>query len=213
MTEPLNYEGPLAADVVQRVSDFLLKPVKNDTGGWTEVSREDWFELVDIFRDIIDAKFERDPDGDHTIEFETCHRQQGRMQTVHIPYNFDTPKDLEKAAHAISVASGIVEQVSRSLQFKYAEQRRADARKEKMAPVIEFLHATGYDDACHRVEQYVAGNGDLFVGPRDEVWAPLGLTCAEIEQTQRDNYGPRYHDAVDDLLLTAMKAMGGPNDD
>lgn len=209
--EPLNYEGPLAADVVQRVSTFLLSPVRNETGGWTDVSREDWTELVEIFRDILDAKFERDPDGDHTIQFETCHRQQGRMQVVHMPYSMDTPADMERAAHAISMASGIIEQLSRSMGFTIADQRRADARMKKMQPVLNFCASNGHIVAHNRIKDYLTGeSGNLFVGTDESVWAPLGLACAELKQIIRDNLGQaRLQDEVDNALLNAVACMEG----
>jgi len=209
--EPLNYEGPLAADVVQRVSDFLRKPVENDTGGWTEVSREDWTELVEIFGDILDAKFERDPDGDHTIEFDTCHRQYGRMEVVRVPYNVATDADMERAVHAIRMASGIVERLSHTMSFTIAERRRADARLKKMKVVTNFCASNGHIRAHDRIQDYITGeNSSLFVGTDDSVWAPLGLTCAELKQVIKDNLGRgQLHDEVDKVLINAANCMEG----
>lgn len=206
MTEPLNYEGPLAADVVQRVSDFLLKPVHNETGGWTDVSKDDWNEVWGIFQDILDAKFERDSDGDHTIEFELCHRQNGRMDVVHVPYSLDTDADMEKAVHAIRMASGIIERMSNSIGFKIADKRRADARKKQFEPIIGFLASNGHIRAHDRVKDFRDGQS-LFIGKDDDVWACLGLTCAELRDTQGDRHD--RNGGVEGLLLRATKAMGG----
>lgn len=209
--EPLNYDGPFPADVVKRVEKFLETPVENDTGGWTEVSREDWLELVEIFEDILDVKFERDPDGDHTIQFETCHRQHGRMEVIPVPYKLDTDADMEKGVQAMRMASGIIERLTHTMGFTLSDRRRADARRKKMQPVINFCASNGHIRAHDRVVDYVTGEGtNLFVGRDDTVWAPLGLTCAELKAVISDNIGRHdLYTKVDDVLLNAVNCMEG----
>lgn len=208
MSKPLNHGGKTAEEVVRMVEGYLKTPVKTSDDGWAPVTHDDIHQLHKVINALIDAKFERDVDGDHTVEYAVCNRRYGYMHVIQSPYHAETDEDKRKMLRAIGTAASLTEHLTRSLEFEVTEKIDAKKRQEKMSPVVEFLRATDCEDACLRVEQYITGNGELFVGTRDEVWKTLGLTCAEIKQVKKDNHGQRYRNAVDDLLLNAAKTMG-----
>jgi len=208
MSEPLNYEGPLPDDVVSRVAAFLETPIRTD-GDWLEITEEDWKELHLVIQDIIEAKFQRDCDGDHTVEYALCNRKLGRLETIQVPYHTETDADMEKAMFAISRASGIVENMSRTMSFTLGERRRTCARVKRMQPVLSFLNKNGAKMAYHRVEDYITGERqNLFIGRADDVWEPLGLTCSELNDTFNEYLGrSNLYQKIDQLLLDAVRKM------
>lgn len=209
--EPLNCEGPMAADVVQMVSDFLKNPIESD-GGYVDIPDEEWKMLHEIVYSIIEAKFQRDCDHDQTVEYELCNRKHGRMETIRMPYKLDTPAGMEQATHAIGMAGSIIDRLSRSMGFQLSEQRRANARKQKMQPVINFLARNGYIPAHDRVRDFVEGSV-LHIGKDDTVWSPLGLSCADLRDLIHNRSGKmttREHiEDIEDYLLNATNYMEG----
>lgn len=210
MAEPLNYEGPLPDAVVARVAKFLETPVTTDDG-WPEIPQDDWSELHGVIQDIIEAKFQRDCDNDQGVEYTLCNRRHGRAEVIHVPYQTHTDADMETALFAISIASGIVEQLTRSMSFTVGERRRADARMKKMRPVVDFCASNGHIRAHDRILDFIEGRANnLFVGQDDTVWAPLGLSCAELRAVIDANIGKRQlFDEQDNTLLNAVNCMEG----
>lgn len=207
---PLNREGPTSEEVVKMVEGYLKTPIKSD-GDFPEVTDDDMDQLYKVFNAILEAKFERDCDNDMVINFVAYSHNKGVMHTIFVPHDMTSDLNLLDALRSQQIALSVAEQISRRAERPVIDKIMRERRQEKMAPVFEFLRAAGSDDALHRVETYISGEeNNLFVGVRDEVWSALGLTCAEIKQTQSDNYGARYHDAVEDLLLNAVKRMEEP---
>ena len=55
--------------LLDRISIFLGEPHKNDGDRRTPVSKDDFQELMIIIERLIDAKWERDCDGDPSVEY------------------------------------------------------------------------------------------------------------------------------------------------
>lgn len=212
MTEPLNYEGPLAADVVKLVEDFLKTPVTTDDG-WPELTTKDWKGLHEVFYQILEAKFQRDCDNDQGIEYALCDRKNGTMQTIQIPYGYESDEDVEQMMSAMGVAAGIIDRGTRLIGHNMAERRireqRHVERMEKMRPVLDFLKDTGANMAWNRITDMLnpAEKRGLFIGKADDVWMPLGLTAKEIHDCARDFKGKQ--DRVDTLLIEAVQKIKG----
>jgi len=74
MTQPLNLDGPTADEVVEKVRAFLQKPIRAEDSGWPPVTTEDLHEVWDLFHNILEAKYERDCDGDMVMQVEMNRR-------------------------------------------------------------------------------------------------------------------------------------------
>lgn len=207
MSEPLNYEGPLPEDVVARVSKFLETPVTTDDG-WPIIPDEEWTELHHVIQDIIEAKFQRDCDNDQGVEYAICNRKNGRMEVLVVPYECETDKDMEHAAFTAQMANSIAEQMMKRIGYTLSTLARANARKKKFDDVLGFLASNGHITAWDRVKNMLDGDErGLFIGSKDEVWAPLGLTAQDIHNCARDFKGPR--DRIDTLLIEAVEKVKG----
>ena len=210
-TEPLNHEGPMAADVVQLVSDFLRKPITTD-GDWPVLSDEDWKEIHEVFYQIIEAKFQRDCDNDQVIEYALCNRKNNTMSVINVPYDLSTDKDMERGMHAISTASGIIERLTHTMGFVLSDRRRETIRRKKMEPVLQFCAPNGHRPPGDRIKNFVEGDSPsgLFIGNDDTVWEPLGLTCVELKQVLNDNIGVRnMRENIEDFLIDAVNRKKG----
>ena len=130
------------------------------------------------------------------------------MHALRIPHTTKTDADMEQAVNGIEHAASIIDKLSRQISFTMSYRRRNNARQKKMAVVIDFLASNGYIEAHNRVAKYVSGQegGYLFIGKNDDVWAPLGLTTAELHTICHNN-GGRTIEALDETLINAANHM------
>ena len=99
-------------EVAERVEAFLKTRLHSDGGSYAEVPEHDWHELHQIILDIIDAKWDRDGDGDVPISFQLVDRTRYYMPTTRlIPHSrwSDTDEDLLHNMEALEVASSNAE--------------------------------------------------------------------------------------------------------
>lgn len=208
MTEPLNYEGPLPAEVVARVEDFLKTPIECDDDSWPIIPKDVWHELHDVFYLIIEAKFQRDCDNDQGVELALCDRKKNRMEALYIPYDCVSDADIEKAAFSAEIAASVSEQIMKRIGFTLSTRARANVRKDKFKDVLGFLAPNGHIQAWQRIKDMLDGEErGLYIGSKDDVWAPLGLTAKEIHDCARDFKGKQ--DRVDTLLIEAVQKIKG----
>lgn len=122
---------------VRRLLDeFLTERVESDGGSWPEVSDKDFQALHELFEAIVDAKFERDCDGDSVINFAVVNRKK-HMPLHHMPIGYThkakSLADLIRIAnlHQCKV-SGASEQVNKTLW--YIRHTLEEAEKKGMTP-------------------------------------------------------------------------------
>lgn len=69
------------------IDKFLAVKVTGDGQSWPNPSKEDMQALYDLFRNIIDAKFGRDCDGDSVINFAIVNRKK-HLPLHHYPIGY-----------------------------------------------------------------------------------------------------------------------------
>lgn len=200
MTEPLNYEGPTSAQVVENVRKFLETPIRADGDGWPPVTTEDLHEVWDLFHNILEAKYERDCDGDMVMEVEMNRRNRGNMVALRTTHRRNGPVDLAEAMRDIQyitdVAAGMVKQIAGPIQLHEQERQASEAWREKCQNITDFCRA--YEEVSQpgnkseqimlrRLRSWVEDRrSGLYEGHEDEVWAPLGLTCVDLRNAAGD---------------------------
>lgn len=116
------------------VDEFLAERVKTDGGSWPEVSDKDFNALYNLFDAIVDAKFERDCDGDSVINFAVVNRKQ-HMPIHHYPVGYThkakSVAELLRIADLHQVkAQSAAEQVGKTLW--YLKHTIEEAEKKSM---------------------------------------------------------------------------------
>jgi len=75
--------------LLDKLAKFWTEKRKS-TGGWAEVRTEDMRQLADIIYELIERKWERDPDGDLPIEVQIVDRTRfERTAYAPVPYMRD----------------------------------------------------------------------------------------------------------------------------
>ena len=94
----------MRAQIIALLDELMEAPRESDSG-WAEVTTEDRDQLHELFRAIIEAKFEPDDDGDSPIEFILVNRNtHQRMHFCPMMYP-RLNKGLEGAMRILNVAS------------------------------------------------------------------------------------------------------------
>jgi len=65
----------MKTELMVKINAFLLDRRESE-GGYALVTNQDHTDLNDIIEDLIDAKCERDPDGDRVFEFSVINRSE-----------------------------------------------------------------------------------------------------------------------------------------
>lgn len=126
-----------AAEVAQQVAAFLATRVAADTGGWPLVTEADVQTLARLFALIVDAKWERDVDGDSAIAVQICDRT--RQDFVHFRYPPHYGEDIAGAdfrqamsvcQHNLELAFERIEALWRWERWQQAAATPAQGRQE-----------------------------------------------------------------------------------
>jgi len=227
MPEPLNYEGPTADAVVTKVKAFLENPILEQDASWPPVTDDDLRELSEVFADILEAKYQRDCDGDMVIDFALNRRNWGRMYTLREPHTHREELDIEDAmrsmSYAAAVAGDIIKRQADLIGMQERGKRKTAEWRDKCGDILVFcammrghVRAEGKANTpkarlAFKLEEWTRksalyGTPNLTVGHNDEVWAPLGLTCEEINVVQGDSR-QRPNDLFDLINTATTKWM------
>lgn len=187
------------------LDEFLMSHSKrSSTGGWPEVTSQEWGDLHYLISAIIEAKYEDDSDGDSVIRYTIVNRN------VHEPFSYcpvlrDDQPDSEK--HVIS-------KILLNMRLAvHAVERYLDQR----------LDETGYWIPPKKIESDNTNYQDqgeikmYNLQKTQEEIDDLVNQCAESEETGRNKYpGMSYEQgikaAIDWLLDTGMDGDHPLND-
>ena len=124
------------------LDDYLDKYIIGD-GGWALAEKEDISGLRMLINEIIDLKFERDPDGDAVVDYQLVNRRTHLLKAFAIPNH---PREhkvdeydllvyqqdiLSAAGWMTSLAADLTKTVEREMRerlIRLQEERKADAR-------------------------------------------------------------------------------------
>jgi hypothetical protein len=214
MIEPLNSEGPTADEVITKLTEYLAEPIMAEDASWPAVTGEDTNELGDLIWSILEAKFQRDCDNDMVMEFAVSRRNRGTLHTFTTPHNATTDEDRLDVVRTIESMGDTVARLTKRLAFEY-EQRilvaRARHKTEPVALVASILDGQGHRTMARRLTAWIEtldgfGPGTLYVGLEDDLWAPLGVTTADLKEAVRDNYNKR-DGYINFMVATAEKYL------
>lgn len=205
--EPLNHNGPLAEEVVAAVAAYLENPIRCEDSGWPPVTHTDVHELNDIIAMILEAKFENDCDGDMVIQYATASRRAGTLYTIQAPHEIETDEDFERGLSSLMYMNSVVKSLTDRLHFEMnlrTQNRKAWRSIKPIAAMAIKLRQTGHKAAGERLKAWcdafdAYGGKSLFIGTKDEVWEPLGVTCKELEGYRSD--GRLRNEKMKEFLL------------
>jgi hypothetical protein len=126
----------MAPELSERITRFLETRVEGDQGGgWVAPSREDFDEFYNIIAAIRDAKWDRDGDGDPTIEIRLTDRSIGRHPWVpYVPYHhYPEPITDEhwRAAASLLDTSAAMTREARLLIDAHRQRMQDEERTER----------------------------------------------------------------------------------
>jgi len=105
-------------DLKEMIEVFLQDKCESDGGGWAEVTDSDIMLLGLIIETLVDAKCDRDADGDRTIEHRLINRRFNQRNSFwDLPYETHNPMDmlrmcrdnLSRAMEDLTKAFGVFE--------------------------------------------------------------------------------------------------------
>lgn len=149
---------------IKKLEAFLADRVPA-VRGYPIVTDDTMRALYDLFGDILDAKFERDEDGDMVIDYAFCDRKRSQLAHFTIPHDPRTgdPSDqsefLARLARAAESANGYAESIMKRLSFKLQDD--ADEMKDKrtlrgeISDVEKLLDAADLDAAEKAIQALI----------------------------------------------------------
>lgn len=73
--------------LVERIEKFLAERRESEGGGWAQITPKDMLQLSGVIEALIEAKCEKDADGDMPIEFTLVNRREGKSSSYRpLPY-------------------------------------------------------------------------------------------------------------------------------
>lgn len=156
------------------LSDFRASEDRG--GGWPNITTEEMVELLDIFGEIIDLKFERDCDGDRAIQYVATYRKAHRLHYVLSPVrlDMDAPDEdwnryVNDQLQAIDYLSGVASEQARVLngEIRHRNEKRAYEQRyaAALAAFAEFIKTADFPTGkaeYDRLNTLYPRSSDLF---------------------------------------------------
>jgi hypothetical protein len=131
-------------DEIRRLVNTFLADHRESRGGWAQVTDGDITLLDAIIGKLIDAKSDRDPDNDRTIEYRVINRRQFRgMPFMLVPYEREheddeidgKPKGVsqERLLEIMELNLSIAHDAFKT-QFSIWRHRKAEKERESRPP-------------------------------------------------------------------------------
>ena len=180
-----------------KLEDFL-KTRKTSDGGYADVADDEMSQLVDIVRDVLELKYERDPDGDMPVEFQLVDRTRYQaplfmpVRRTDKPYKNESEMDLRLQAidRYGSIASWAVQMQAHQVRGVQIDLNDATERHSPLkfngvtyrVPAPKGLTNEQVKEVARQVLDQAIADGDMC--PKDylerQKWA--GQLASEIEK-------------------------------
>ncbi len=202
------------AQLHTRLGAFLENFVDDAASGYPTVSDKDVSELQEIFAEIADLKFARDPDGDQVISSTLCDRSRYRLISEHIPHSARSDDPVERAAYLsrlassqqylVSSAADISRTISHELNRDHVRLTRDHDIKQwtrQVFGLIDLGDADAAEDLIYR--------GNATLKPASETVEILRARLSEIMPNETETARAGLEKALDILEAASLDQSDG----
>lgn len=192
----------------KRIDTMLNAGRCESDGGWAKVSDEEYRELQEICREVIDLKVERDSDGDSAVEVVFVNRNQYRLESFYIPndngHEFSDAVDdeargraiqsaISTANHMISAGNRLLELIAISAGW-WAQKEAKKKEVRKALEVFPKRFADKSEDFDAIMEDFVE-----FQRKNNDHFGETEKPFAEAQRAAADYWPERLVAAADEI--------------